>query len=198
MSSKTQVIPAEPEVKRHITRQAYRFFIAGAGLLLMGAIALAVSIYTNTTPPASLTAIFTGIACLGSAGLVLGVMTLFRLRQRVQVEVTPLQLIWREGQRLATLEFDEVERVELVRDRLRRPSGRLVDFPVVRFVENDGEMMEFEVSFDDNGVIHNSRFDAHEITQAVLPHVRDHAAVTPAVDEFVKTGYIDVDKLPKR
>lgn len=196
--SDIQVFPAGPEARQQITRRAYRFFVGGAGLLIMGVIALAVSVASQRALPTYLLAAFTAIACAGTAGLSLAVMTLFRVRQKIQVEVTPYRLIWREGPRIATLEYDEVERVELVRDQERRPSGTLVHFPVIRFIENDGEMVEFEISFDDEGVIRHGRFDAHAITEAVLPHVRGHAVITSTVDDFVKTGEVDIDGLPER
>jgi hypothetical protein len=195
---KSETIPAEPVVKQTITRWAYRLFIAGVGLLLIGALALTISVAVSPSTPVSLVIIFTTIAVAGAICLGVGVLTLFRRMQKIEVEVTPERLYWREGQKLATLEFNEVERVELRKDKIRRPSGKVIEFPVVRFIENDDEMMEFEISFDDNGVIHHSRFDAHRITKAVLKYVKKTADITPEVQEFVKTGYVDIDALPKR
>jgi hypothetical protein len=197
-SQKPQVFPAGPEAKTSITRLAYRYFVGGAGLLIMGVIALAVSIASQMTLPVYLVGLFSAISCAGAAGLVIAVMTLFRLRQPVQVEVTPYRLTWREGPRVATLEYNEVERVDLVRDKIPARGGGEINFPVVRFIEDDGEMMEFEVSFDDEGTIRHGRFDAHAITQAVLPYVKDHAVISAAVDEFVRTGFVDIDGLAQR
>ena len=59
-------------------------------------------------------------------------------------------------------------------------------------------MMEFEISFDDHGLVYNSRFDAHAITEAVLPYLKKKAEIDKTVSEFVKTGYVDIDQLPPR
>jgi hypothetical protein len=198
MAKKSEFFSAEPVVKHQITRWAYRLFIGGAGLLLIGAIALTISVVADAALPTNLLIIFTAIGIAGAICLGVGVLTLFRRWQKIEVEVSPERLYWREGPKIATLEFDEVERVVLLRDKIRRPSGKQVEFPVVRFIENDGEMMEFEISFDDNGIVHHSRFDAHQITKAVLKHIRKSATISPEVEAFVKTGYVDIDNLPKR
>ena len=105
---------------------------------------------------------------------------------------------WREGTRYATLEYEEVERVEMVKGAKKVQGGYILEYPVVRFIENDGEMMEFEVSFEDRGIAHHTRFDAREITRAVLPYLRKNAVISHAVDEFVQTGTVDIDSLPER
>lgn len=196
--SQTNVFPAAPEARRNITRLAYRLFTIGTGLLAIGVIAIAVSLAATAAPSTATIAAYGGIACTGGIGLIVALTVLLRVRQPIQVEVTPDRLIWREGPRIATLEYDEVERIELVRDRKRHRDGSMIQFPVVRFIENDGEMMEFEISFDDHGKVHYGRFDAHAITQAVLPYLRNQAMVSPMVDEFVSTGMVDIDGLSER
>ena len=114
------------------------------------------------------------------------------------MEVTPYRLIWREGRRTATLEYGEVERVEMVRRHKKLRGNLEMDYPIVRFIEDDGEMMEFECSFEDRGLIHQSRFDTHAITSSVLPHLPDTAIVDQAVGEFVQTGTVDIDRLAEQ
>jgi hypothetical protein len=193
-----QIFPAAPSAKRSISRAAYGFFIGGTALLVIGMVALGVTFAASTENPLPTVAAAGGLICAGGVGLVIGTGTLLRLRQPIQVEVTPDRLVWREGTRSATLEYDEVERVELVKDQERHPGGLALEFPVVRFVEDDGEMIEFEVSFEDRGLEHRARFDARAITAAVLPYVRSRAVVAPTVDEFVNTGLVDVDGLLER
>lgn len=191
-----QIFPAGPTAKRGISRHAYRLFIGGTALLVVGAIVLAITLASQSS--VVLAGLSVAILCTGGAGLFSAINALLQLRQPMQVEVSPSRLVWREGARTATLEYDEVERVELVRGHARQPGGSVMDFPVVRFIENDGEMMEFEVSFEDRGMVHHARFDAKAIAAAVLPHVRSHAMVAPSVDEFVNTGVVDIDALPER
>jgi len=129
---------------------------------------------------------------------VIDINMLPRLRQPIQVEVTSDRLVWREGTRSATLEYAKVERVELVKDREHHPGGLVLEFPMVRFVEDDGEMMGFEISFEDRGLVHRARFDGRGIAAAVLPFVHPHAVIAPAVDESLSTGLVDIDGLPER
>jgi hypothetical protein len=138
------------------------------------------------------------IACAGLAGLIAGVITLGRVRQAIHVEVTPYRLVWREGPRSAVLEYDEVVRVDFVRDAKTVRGGAVLEYPVIRFVEEDGEAMEFEVTFEDRGFIHQALFDARGIASAVLPHLPQHVIVSPALDEFLQTGEVDIDLLPQR
>ncbi|HEC23822.1 MAG TPA: hypothetical protein ENI95_12990 [Chloroflexi bacterium] len=196
--SQVQVFPASASVKRAVSRRAYGLFVGGLGLLVCGVSGTAALLAVSARPRPLLLALAGGVACVGTAGLIVGIVSLLNLRQPIQVEVTPHRLVWREGKRLATLEYDEVERVELVREEKRLPDGMLMYYPVVRFIENDGEMMEFEVSFEDRGMIHRGRFDARAIAAAVLPYLRQTAIITPAVDEFVRTGMVDIESLPER
>ncbi len=198
MSQAKTIIPAGPEVRRSITRLAYRIFTIGTGVLVIGAIGVAVSLATSQRPSTGLIVAFTGLACVGSAILMAAVSVFLRVRQPIRVEITPDRLIWREGPRIATLEYDEVERVEMVRGHRRTREGFVVQFPVVRFIENDGEMMEFEVSFDDHGRVYYGRFDAQAILEAVLPYLRQQAVIAPAVDEYLTTGMVDIDGLAER
>ncbi len=192
-----EIFPASGSARRSISRTAYLFFGGGVGLLTCAAITIGVS-FASGSPPNFIVIAASGIACAGIAGLVGGIVTLAGLRQAIQVEVDPYRLVWREGRRTATVEYDDVVRVELVKDHDQRRGDITVTYPVVRFIENDGEMMEFEVTFEDRGMIHQSRFDARAITAAVLPHLPAHAVVAPAVKEFVRTGEVDTDLLPER
>jgi hypothetical protein len=194
----TQVFPASASAKRAISRTAYLLFVVGVGLLVCVAIAFGVSAAQPEPPPPVFRTVVAGVGCAGLAGLIVGVATLVRLRQPIQVEVTPYRLIWREGRRAATLEYDEVERVEMVRQHKKLRGNLEMDFPIVRFVEDDGEIMEFECSFEDRGLIHRSRFDTHAITSAVLPYLPETAIVDQAVSEFVQTGTVDVDRLAEQ
>lgn len=196
----SQVFPAAIGAKRKISRSAYLLFIAGVGLLGCSAVVLAIT-FADTerlAPSNILVATIIGLGCVGLAGLAAGIATLIRLRLPIEVEVTPHRLIWREGKRLATLEYEEVERVDLVRGEKRMRGSTIVNFPVVRFIENDGEMMEFEISFEDRDYVYHSRFDARAITEAVLPYLQQQAVIAHEVDEFVHTGMIDIDHLPER
>jgi hypothetical protein len=193
----TEIFPASGSARRGISRTAYLFFGGGVGLLTCAAITIGVS-FASGSPPNFIVIAASGVACAGIAGLVGGIVTLPRLRQAIQVEVDPYRLVWREGRRTATVEYDDVVRVELVKDHDQRRGGITVTYPVVRFIENDGEMMEFEVTFEDRGMIHQGRFDARAITAAVLPHLPAHAVVAPTVKDFVRTGEVDTDLLPER
>ncbi len=192
-----QVFPAGPTARQEISRGAYRYFVGGAGLMVIGAIMLAVTLATSQSG-SIFRAVSVALLCVGGVGLFMAINTLLQVRQRYQVEVTPERLIWREGPRIATLEYDEVERVDLVRGQRRHESGGVVEYPVVRFIEDDGEMMEFEVSFEDRGMVHHARFDARAIAEAVLPYIRSHAVVASAIDELLRTGEVDIDALPER
>ncbi len=173
-------------------------FGAGMLLALCGGGAVATLFAASESPNTLLVGMAAAMACLGGAGLLAGLASLLRLRQPIQVEVTPHRLTWREGRRIATLEYDEVVRVELVKDVKTTRRGPALEYPVIRFIENDGEMMEFEISFEDRGMVHYGRFDARGITEATLPHLPAHAVVAPAVEEFVRTGEVDIDLLPAR
>jgi hypothetical protein len=194
----TQVFPAAASAKRAISRTAYLLFVVGVGLLVCVAISFGVSAAQPEPPTTMFRTAVAGVGCAGLAGLLVGVVTLVRLRQPIQVEVTPYRLIWREGRRTATLEYDEVERVEMVRQHKKLRGNLEMDYPIVRFVEDDGEMMEFECSFEDRGLIHRSRFDTHAITSTVLPYLPDTAIVDQAVSEFVQTGMVDIDRLAEQ
>lgn len=192
-----EIFPASASARRGISRRAYLFFGIGVGLLTCAATGIGAS-FASGSPPNFIVIAASGIACAGAAGLVGGVVTLARLRQSIQVEVDPYRLVWREGRRTATVEFEDVVRVELVKDRDQQRGDIVVTYPVVRFIENDGEMMEFEVTFEDRGMVHPGRFDARAITTAVLPHLPAHAVVAPAVEEFVRSGEVDTALLPDR
>jgi hypothetical protein len=194
----TQVFPASARAKRAISRTAYLLFVVGVGLLVCVAIAFGVTVAQPEPPTTLFKTVVAGVGCAGLAGLLVGVVTLVRLRQPIQVEVTPHRLIWREGRRTATLEYGEVERVEMVRRHKKLRGNLEMDYPIVRFIEDDGEMMEFECSFEDRGLIHQSRFDTHAITSSVLPHLPDTAIVDQAVGEFVQTGTVDIDRLAEQ
>lgn len=193
-----QVFTASPRARRAISRNAYIQFGVGAALLIAGAAAFSIMLASGRSPRTLLLALAIGVSCAGAAGLLAGMVTLAGLRQSIQVEVSPYRLVWREGRRTATLEYDEVVRVELVKGAESMPGGFTLEYPVVRFIENDGEMMEFEVTFEDRGMVHHARFDARAIAQATLPHLPPHAVIAPAVTEFVQTGEVDLDLLPGR
>ena len=202
MSQTPQIFPASIGAKRRISRMGYLLFIAGAVLLACGLTALVVSL--GVTPGAAeqpvqmIPVLSAGVACAGVAGLIAAVATLLQLRLPIQVEATPYRLTWREGRRIATLDYEEVVRVDLVRSYKTLRDGQEMVFPVVRFVEDDGEVMEFEISFDDRGMVHQARFDARAITGAVLPHLQQRAVISDTVQEFVATGTVDIDALPER
>lgn len=193
-----QVFTAAAGARRSISRIAYLIFATGAGLLACGGGVLAVTLASGSSPPQTPVAIGAGLACAGTAGLLIGAAQLFRLRQPIQVEVTPHQLIWREGRKTATLEFEDVERVDLVRAVKRVGRDRSMAYPIVRFIERSNEMIEFEVSFEERGMVHHSRFDAYAITQAAVPHVRSHALIAQSVEDFLQSGTVDIDSLPER
>ncbi len=193
-----RIFTASARARRAISRSAYIRFGVGAALLIAGAAALSITLAASESPRTLVLILAAGVGCAGVAGLLAGMVTLAGLRQPIQVEVSPYRLVWREGSRTATLEYDEVVRVELVKGAQSMPGGYTLEVPVVRFIENDGEMMEFEVTFEDRGMVHHARFDARAITQAVLPHLPGHAVIAPAVTEFVQTGEVDLDLLPGR
>lgn len=198
MTQPEQVFTASASARRTISRNAYLLFGVGAALLICGAAASSVWFATGRTKSGVILALAAGIGCAGAAGLLVGLVMLARLQQPMQVRVTPHRLIWQEGKRKATVDFADVVRVELVRDREQRRSGETVEFPIVRFIENDSEVVEFEVPFEDRGVVRRARFDARGITQAVLPHLPPHAVIAPTVKEFAQTGEVDLDLLPER
>ncbi len=191
------IFPASASAWRSISRTAYILFGVGVALTACGATTFAVAFAGGSSPASGLLLASGAIGCVGVAGLVVATVMLARLRQPIQVEVTPHRLIWREGKRIATLEYEEVERVELVKDSQLFPGGLVLTYPVVRFIENDGEMMEFEVAFEDRGMVHHSRFDGLGIARAAVPYLT-HAVISPALDEFLRTGEVDVDALPER
>jgi uncharacterized protein (DUF58 family) len=192
-----QVFPAASSARREISRNAYLLFGAGAALLICGASGLGIT-FAGENVNALPLALAGGVLCAGLAGLLAGLTMLTRLKQHMQVEVTPYRLVWREGRRIATLEFDEVVRVEIVRDARRTRRGTTYLYPLVRFIENDGEVMEFEVTFEDRGHIHLSRFDARAIAAAVLPHLPPHVVISPTLHDFIQSGEVDIDLLPER
>ncbi len=198
MSRQAEIFAASARARREISRSAYIRFGIGAALVIIGAAVASVAFAASGAPRTPVLALAGGLACAGLAGLLTGLVTLAALQQPIQVEVTPHRLVWREGRRIATLEYDEVVRVELVKAAKRERNGLLMEYPVVRFIENDGEMMEFEVTFEDRGMVHHARFDARAVTRAVLPYLPSHAVIAPAVTEFVQTGEVDIDLLPGR
>jgi hypothetical protein len=191
-----EIFHAAAPVRRSISRTAYLLFAIGAGLMGCGATVFGMTTAANRSTSWSI-AVSGGIACAGVAGLIAGIITLARLRQAIQVEVTPHRLIWREGKRTASLEYKDVIRVDFVKGQ--EPRGEYtLEYPIVRFIESDGEMMEFDVTFEDRGMIHKSRFDARGITAAVLRYLPPHVVITPTLDEFVQTGEVDLDLLANR
>ncbi|NDJ35337.1 MAG: hypothetical protein GYB64_11785 [Chloroflexi bacterium] len=193
-----QIFPAAATARRTISRNAYILFGVGVAGILCGGASTAAAFAAQGEPPPGLILAGIGLACVAGIGLVGGMAMLARLRQPIQVEVTPYRLVWREGGRTAALEFDEVVRVELLRDEKRVDNDFMLAYPVVRFIEDDGEMMEFEVSFEDRGYRHQGRFDALAITREVLPHINQRAVISTAVEEFVQTGTVDIDSLSHR
>jgi hypothetical protein len=191
-----EIFPAAAPARRSISRTAYLLFAIGAGLLGCGATVFGVTVAASRSSTWS-TALSGGIACAGIAGLIAGMVTLARLRQAIQVEVTPHRLTWREGKRVATLEYKDVIRVDFVKGQETR-GEYILEYPIVRFIESSGEMVEFDVTFEDRGMIHKSRFDARAITAAVLRYLPPHVVLTPTLDEFVQTGEVDIDLLANR
>ncbi len=196
--TQAQICPAAVTAKRAISRLAYLLFTFGVGLMLCGAITGAATFASGSEPSPLSISLVVGSVCLGGIGLVAGIITLARLRQPIQVEVDPYRLIWREGNRYATLEYEEVERVEMVKGAKKIQGGYILEYPIVRFIENDGEMIEFEASFEDRGMAHHTRFDTLSITRAVLPYLRKNVVIAHAVEEFVQSGMVDIDSLPER
>ncbi|MBN1120356.1 MAG: hypothetical protein JXJ17_04710 [Anaerolineae bacterium] len=191
-----EIFPAAASARRSISRTAYLLFGIGAGLMGCGATVFGMTTAANRSTTWSV-ALSGGIACAGVAGLIAGIVTLARLRQAIQVEVTPHRMVWREGKRTATLEYKDVIRVDFVKGQETRGEFTL-EYPIVRFIESDGEMMEFDVTFEDRGMIHKSRFDARGITATVLRYLPPHVVITPTLDEFVQTGEVDLDLLANR
>ncbi len=198
MSSQAQVFHAASGARRLIARRAYVAFAAGAFGLMISAIVFGVLFASGATLNPTLAGVAGALGCAGMGGLILGMVTLTQVQGRIQVEVTPYRLTWQEGQRAAVLDFERVQRVDLVKGCKTHRSGEVGCYPVVRFVEENGDMMEFEVSFDDRGLIHHARFDALGITRAVLPHLHHHVLVSGAVTDFVSTGEVDIAGLPTR
>ena len=193
--SQLDVFPAASSARRSLSRTAYILFGIGAALLICGAVTAGTASATRN-PGTFPYALAGGVACAGLAGLTAGTATLSQLRQPIQVEVSPYRLVWREGKRTATLIYDEVVRVELVKGHKKLRDGSLMTFPVVRFIESDGEMMEFDVTFEDQGRLHRSRFDSRAITSTVLPYLPQHIVLAPTLDEFLRSGEVDIDLLP--
>ena len=198
MAQQREVFLASADARRAISRRAYILFGVGAALMMCGAAAVGIIFATINPPNTLLIGAAGAVACAGVAGLIVGIVNLARLRQRIQVEVTPYRITWREGKATATTEFEDVVRVELVKDTHVLRSGRTAFYPVVRFIESNGEMLEFEATFEDRGYIHTSRFDARAITKAALPHLPQHAVIAPQVEDFARTGTVNVDTLPDR
>lgn len=196
--SQTQVFHATANVRLSISRTAYLSFAIGASILVCAATMIALSFTGEDAPRSGLLTVSIGLICAGAAGLLGGLVTLFRLRQSIQVEVSPHRMIWREGRKVAVMEYNELERADLVKVNKRVRGGHQMAYPIVRFIENDGEVIEFDVSFEDRGLVHRSRFDALAIAHAVLHYVGNQVLVAPALDEFIQTGLVDIDSLPER
>lgn len=197
MPQQDDIFPASLSARRAISRRAYLLFAAGAAMLVCGGAGVSIAIAGGgATDTAMILGAVVGI--VGLSGLIAGLVTLVRLQQPIRVEVSPYRLVWREGRKTATIDFSKVVRIELVKDQEARRGTFDLEYPVVRFIENDGEMMEFDVTFEDRGNIHSSRFDARGITAAVLPHLPQHVVIAPTVSEFVHTGEVDLDLLPGR
>lgn len=199
MSSQAEVFPAAFRAKRAISRRAYTLFGLGAAMMGVTGILIAISFAVSSTPNILLIAMGAVVFTLGLILLVIAIINLSRLQQPIQVEVDPHRLIWREGSRSATLEFAEVERVMLVKDHKAVSEDFTLAYPVVRFIENDGEMMEFEVTFEDRGYTHHGRFDTLSITRTVLGHLQGrNVDVAPQIQDYIRSGMIDIDTLPDR
>jgi hypothetical protein len=192
------VFPAGPQASDAIRRLAIRFLAAGVTLLMVGIAGLLLMVRLQIRPPVSVIAVLASLTSLGAAGLLIGVRTWIRSRKPIVIEVQEHRLLWQEGARIATLEYHEVERVEMVRGRRRRRGAPASEFPIIRFIEDDGEMLEMEVVTEDSNTPPSRHFDVHGITQAVLPYLRGYAEITPDVDDFVEHGLVDLDALPRR
>ena len=192
------VFPAGPQASDAIRRLAIRFLTVGGALLLIGIAGLLLIVRLQVRLPIPLIATLASLASLGAAGLLIGIRTWIRSRQPIVIEVQEHRLLWQEGTRVATLEYHEVERVEMVRGRRRRRGAPASEFPIIRFIEEDGEMLEMEVVTEDSNTPPSRHFDVHGITQAVLPYLRGYAEITPDVDDFVEHGLVDLDALPGR
>jgi len=192
------IFPASPQAGYAVRRLARQFLVAGGLLLVLGIAGLLVIVRVQIRPPLMILAVLASLASLGAAGLLIGVRTLIRSRQPIAIEVQEHRLLWQDGTRTTTLEYHEVERVEMVRGRRRRRNAPSLDYPIIRFIEEDDEMLELEVVTEDANVPPSRQFDVHGITQAVLPYLRGYAEITPDVDDFVEHGLIDLDALPKR
>ena len=196
--SQTEIFPASADARRAVSRRAYIFFGIGAALLICGASGAGVSFATSSDPPPALVGVAAALGCAGLAGLIVGTVTLARLRDLHQVEVSPHRIVWREGSKVATTELSDIVRVELVKGQREKPGGFVMSFPVVRFIETSGDLMEFEVTFEDRGFIHHSRFDARAIAEAVMRSLPQHVVTSPTLAEFIRTGEVDIDLLPER
>lgn len=162
-------------------------------------ILIAISFAVSSTPNIVLIVLGVIVFTFGLILLVVGVLNLGRLQQPIQVEIDQHRLIWREGGRSATLEFAEVEKVLMVKDQKPVTEDFTLAYPVVRFIENDGEMMEFEVTFEDRGFTHHGRFDTLNITKTVLRHLQgQRIEVSQQVQDYIRSGLIDIDSLPNR
>lgn len=195
--SQTRTFYAASSARRSISRRAYILFSAGAGMLICAALSFGIALAND--PPRVTFQVIAGVAaCAGGVGLIFGVVTLARLQQPIRVEVSDFRLVWREGKRIAIINYEDVLRVELVKATEVRRDGVEVMFPVIRFIERSGEMMEFEVTFEDRGMVHQSRFDGFAIAAAVLPNLSGQAIISPSLEEFLQTGEVDIDLLPDR
>ncbi len=192
------IFPANPQASYAIRRVAQRFLLLGGVFLAVGLAALILIVKFQIRPPLAVIAGFALLASLGAAGLLIGIRTLIRSRQPIAIEVQEHRLVWQEGTRITTLEYHEVERVEMVRGRRRRRNASSLEFPIIRFIENDGEMLELEVVYEDANTPPSRHFDVYGITQAVLPYLQGYAEITPDVEDFVEHGMVDLDTLPKR
>jgi hypothetical protein len=196
--SQTEVFPASVDARRAISRRAYILFGVGVALLMCGASVIGISFASSGSPPSFLVGIAGAVSCAGVAGFIIGIVTLSRMRQLIQVEVSPHRIIWREGGKVATTEIGDIVRVELVKDYEQKRGGFTMAFPVIRFIETSGEMMEFEVTFEDRGFVHHSRFDARAIAREVMRYLPQHVVTSPTLGEFLRSGEVDIDLLPER
>jgi len=194
----TEIFPASADARRAVSRRAYIFFGIGVALMVCGATGAAVAFATSSDPPPYLVGVGAALGCAGLAGLIVGTVTLARLRDVHQVEVSPHRIVWREGSKVATTELSDIVRVELVKGHREKPGGFVMSYPVVRFIETSGDMMEFEVTFEDRGFMHHSRFDARAIAAEVMRYLPQHVVTSPTLGEFIRSGEVDIDLLPDR
>jgi len=196
--SQAEIFPASANARRAVSRRAYIFFGIGAALLICGASGAGVSFASSSHPAPVLVGVAAALSCAGLGGLIVGTITLARLRDLHQVEVSPHRIVWREGSKVATTELSDIVRVELVKGQREKPGGFVMSFPVVRFIETSGDLMEFEVTFEDRGFVHHSRFDARAIAAEVMRYLPQHVVTSPTLAEFIRTGEVDIDLLPDR